>query len=83
MAYTQATFDRIVTGGATNMYIYKTADSRATAMGSGYFNNMIANLNVGDLILIIYDTGGTPACCICYVTSVTTNVAVTSTMYTT
>jgi hypothetical protein len=41
------------------LYVYKTADSKATVVASGYFNDGKDVLKVGDIIMATHDTGGT------------------------
>ncbi len=41
------------------LYVYRTADSKATVVASGYFNTAKDVLKVGDIIMATHDTGGT------------------------
>lgn len=47
------------TGAAPAIHCYTSADTIATINTSGYFDNLSATLDVGDLIYIVSSTGGT------------------------
>jgi len=58
MAYSATGFNVIAAnkrGSAPSIYSYSSAEAKATVTGSGYFNDLVDTLNVGDLV-IIYDT---------------------------
>jgi hypothetical protein len=62
MAFTPATFlplSSMANSDAPRHYTYATADNKATAVASGYFNDVAGILNVNDLIWAIGVTGGT------------------------
>lgn len=44
----------------THLFIYRTADTRATLEAAGYFNSARNRLTVGDVILAVMATGSTP-----------------------
>lgn len=46
---------------AIKQYVYKTADTKAATIASGYFNDLVDVLEVGDVIMATTDTGTTPA----------------------
>lgn len=61
-------------GNAPQLWTYKTADTIATVNSAGYFDNgattntgMRTLMQVGDIIFVYGDTGGTPAMAILYV----------------
>ena len=83
MAFTSATFCRI--GGDANqqLFIYSSNDLLSGGAGvditeSSYFNDVIDDLNVHDVILCAADLDGTPVYSRLVVTSVTTNVTVST-----
>jgi hypothetical protein len=54
-------FPIITTGGVNpGLYLHNTADSAATVIGAGYFNNAADRLVVGSVILSVTSTGTTP-----------------------
>ena len=62
MAFTAATFlplSGMANSDAPRHWTYATADSHATAVGSGYFNDVDGVLNVNDIIWAVSATGGT------------------------
>ena len=83
MAFSAAAFTRIGGAGDHQLFIYYTADVLTGTGGvdvteSSYFNTVIDDLNVNDVILAVCDTGGTDVLVILIVTSVTTNVTVST-----
>jgi len=61
-------------GGAPNVWIYKSADAKATVVGAGYITNAVQlGMKVGDLVYV-YDTA-TPGGAMMCVTTFTTNAA--------
>ncbi len=58
MAYDSTGFATIAAskrGNAPSVYMYSSAEAKATVTGSGYFNDLSDTLEVGDLV-IIYDS---------------------------
>ena len=49
------------------LYQYKTADTKAATIASGYFNDAVKILKVGDFINATTDTGTTPRAYALYV----------------
>jgi uncharacterized membrane protein YdbT with pleckstrin-like domain len=83
MAFSSAAFTRIGGSGAHQLFIYYTADVLTGTAGvdvteSGYFDDVIDDLNLHDVILAVCDTGGTPVLVVLIVTSVTTHVTVST-----
>lgn len=77
MALTASALYKI--GGADpGLWIYKTADSNATVVASGYFNSVTNNLKQFDVILVVSATGGTPLVDPVVVTSATGAATVTT-----
>lgn len=54
-------------GNAPSIYAYKTADTLATVDTTGYFNDLISTLKVGDLIYCVTSTGTTAVASLNYV----------------
>lgn len=69
MAFTPKSFSGNLGAGSLSqiLYVYKTADTKAATIASGYFNSLAKKLKVGDIILATTDTGGTPAAYALYV----------------
>lgn len=61
MAYAKANLQRIDGTPGAALYIYKTADLETAIDDSGYFDDAVDdyNLDTGDIIMAVYDTGGT------------------------
>ena len=62
MSFTPATFlplSGMANSDAPRHWTYATADSHATAVGSGYFDDVASTLNVNDIIWAVSATGGT------------------------
>ena len=59
MALTAANLKLVAGGGTGNVWHYTTADAPGTVAGSGYFNDVTANLKQYDMILVAGTTGGT------------------------
>lgn len=61
MAFTRTTFSGNIGAGsgAPASYTYKTADTKAATIASGYFNGVASILVPGDIITAITDTGTT------------------------
>ena len=83
MAFSAANWSRLGGNGTQQMFAYVTTDALSGTAGvdvteSAYFNDVIDDLNVHDLILVVADTGGTPVFSRLVVTSVTTNVTVST-----
>lgn len=49
------------TGNGPSIHTYTSTDAQAAINTAGYFNDISAILEVGDLIYAWTDTGGTPA----------------------
>lgn len=62
-------------GSTKSIYAYHSNDTLAVIEGSGYFNSLINDLSVGDLVDVMADLDGTPQQRRYFVSSVTTNVA--------
>lgn len=82
MAFDHANLTRMGGSGDQQLFLYRTADLLTGSAGvdvneSGYFNSVINDLNVGDIILAVTGIGGTVVASLLVVTSVTTNVTVT------
>jgi hypothetical protein len=83
MAFTAASFTRVGGDAYQQLFIYSSNDLLSGGGGvditeSGYFNDVINDLNVHDVILVAADLDGTASYCRCVVTSVTTNVTVST-----
>lgn len=63
MAYSKSTMRRIEGPPGQALYTYKTADNITVVDDSGYFDDAVDdyNLETGDMILAVTDTGGTIA----------------------
>lgn len=59
MPVTLSEISRVSPGGRPRIYKIASADAVATIAGSGYFNAMAAELNVGDVIITVGSLGGT------------------------
>ncbi len=68
-----------VAGGARQVWHYTSADAVGTVAGSGYFNDVTANLRQWDTILVVGSTGGTATVDVLVVTSATAASTVTTT----
>lgn len=82
MAFTKASFSgNVGAGSASNtLYVYSTNDTKATVIASGYFNDLVDILNVGDIILVAFDLDGTMGSAAIHVA--TNNGSVITTGYT-
>ena len=62
MAFTKKNFSGNLGAGsnACKLYVYKSADTKAATIASGYFNDIAGILDVGDIIIATTDTGTTP-----------------------
>lgn len=62
MAYSNSAM-RLISGGypTQQLFMYTTTDVETVIDDSGYFDNAVTyqNLDTGDVILAVYDTGGT------------------------
>ena len=80
MAFTPATFlplSGMANSDAPRHYTYATADSKATAVASGYFDDIADTLNVNDLIWAVGVTGGTQVFTLILVDAITAGVVTT------
>ena len=62
MAFSKNSFSGNIGAGSKSLslYVYKTADTKAATIASGYFNDLVDTLEVGDIIMATTDTGTTP-----------------------
>ena len=69
MAFTKKNFGGNIGAGSdtAKLFVYKTADTKAATIASGYFNDIAGILAVGDVILATTDTGTTPVAYALYV----------------
>ena len=69
MAFTKKNFGGNVGAGAdtAKLFMYKTADTKAATIASGYFNDLADIVKVGDVIIATTDTGTTAKPYIIYV----------------
>lgn len=62
-----------------SLWTYATPDTHATVIAAGYFNAQAAYMRVGDIIIAITSTGGTPVARMYVVTGQTvTTVTITA-----
>jgi len=47
--------------GHSSFYLYRTADTLAQVLATGYFNDARSRLKKGDVIDVVFGVGGTPA----------------------
>lgn len=59
------------------LFVYKTEDTKAATIASGYFNELVDVLKVGDTIMATTDTGTTPRAYALYVATNTGSVITT------
>ncbi len=81
MALTLANFlpnSSMANSDAPRHYTYKTPDAKATVVASGYFNDLAAQLNVGDLIWVVGVTGGTEVLFVAFVDAISAAGVVTT-----
>jgi ATP phosphoribosyltransferase len=69
---------QLVASGKNNVWIYKSADSNATIVASGYFNSVYQYFRQHDVIFAISATGGTPILDPIFITSATGATTVTT-----
>ena len=74
MAFNKAYLTRIGGSANQNVYTYWSNDTQATIIGSGYFDDMIDDFNVGDIIIVVFDADGTIGVTEIFITSVTSAV---------
>tara|TARA_R110002096_G_scaffold790_3_gene4371 strand:- start:885 stop:1142 length:258 start_codon:yes stop_codon:yes gene_type:complete len=69
MAFTKKNFGGNVGAGSdtAKLFMYKTADTKAATIASGYFNDLADIVKVGDVIIATTDTGTTAKPYIIYV----------------
>ncbi len=79
MALTTTALKLISGGGDSNLFMYQSTDAIGTIVGSGYFNDVTANLKQFDIIIAVGATGGTATVDVCVVTSATAAATVTTT----
>ena len=51
MAYGASGLTRLSSGGGGNLWLYRSLDASTAADAAGYFNDAVAFLNIGDVIL--------------------------------
>ena len=80
MAFTKKNFGGNLGAGSdtAKLYVYKTADTKAATIASGYFNEIAGILAVGDFILATTDTGTTAVGYALYVAGNTGTVVTTA-----
>jgi len=81
MAFAAANFlpnSSMANSDAPRHYTYKTADTKATVVASGYFNSQANQLNVGDLIWVVGVTGGTEVFFVVFVDAISAAGVVTT-----
>ena len=63
MAFTRENLGGNVGAGSdtAKLFVYKTADTKAATIASGYFDGAVDTLAVGDVIIATTDTGTTAA----------------------
>lgn len=69
MAYAASGLFKMAGFGKNSCYVYRSNDTVATIVASGYFNTIYTQLKNGDLFLLIADEDGTPGAQMCFVTS--------------
>ena len=71
MAFTKKNFGGNVGAGSNTakLFMYKTADTKAATIASGYFNTLVDIVKVGDVIMATTDTGTTTRVYALYVAS--------------
>jgi hypothetical protein len=74
MALIKTNMALVGSGGGNGVYIYRTADLKATVAAANYFDGLAATLNVGDVIHVISGIGGTVVGSPFYVTANTGTV---------
>lgn len=82
MAFSRTGLRKIAFLGATAantrprvLYAFTSNDLFSVIAGTGYLNDLINELGIGDVIMVVADIDGTPDPRIVVVSSVTTNVA--------
>ena len=61
MAFTASDMKLVNAADGFNVYHYTTNDTLITVVGAGYFDLFHTQLNVGDLVFVSGDLGGTVA----------------------
>lgn len=69
MAFSRSGLQRIAgaNSDAGALWLYKTTDTAATVNTADYFLDAISELKLLDVLILVTDTGGTPAVVISYV----------------
>ena len=81
MAFSATTFlplSGMANSNAPRHWTYTTADSKATVVGSGYFDDVAGVLNVGDLIWSVDANGGTQTFTLVFVDAISAADVVTT-----
>ena len=79
MALDATNLKKIAGAGNQNLFVYKSTDAVGTIAGSGYFNDVTADLKQFDVILAVGATGGTATVDVLIVSSATGATTVTCT----
>ena len=60
MALTATNLTQLCTGGGNSLWLYRTTEADGTVTGtSGYFNDFVDSMNIGDVIFLFSGVGGT------------------------
>lgn len=78
-AFTPTSLIHIGHGNGQNVFLYKTVDTIAETIASGYFNTNYERFNKGDVIIAVTSTGGTIAVDVIVVSSASGAATVTTT----
>jgi hypothetical protein len=78
MAFNKAYLTRVGGSATQQLFTYYSTDGASTIVASAYFNDVIADMNLGDIILCVYLGAGANATMELVVSSVTTNVTTTN-----
>jgi len=83
MAFNKAYLTRVGGSATQQLWTYYSTDAAATIYAANYFDDMIDDMNLGDIILCVYlgaGSSGTMELCVAGVTThVTTTTNVTQT----
>lgn len=78
MAFTASKLTK-TSGGERNLWMYTTADTIATVIASGYFNDAAVNFKTHDVMIVVGSNTGTHTVDVIVVTSATFATTVTTT----
>jgi hypothetical protein len=79
MALDKTEFHTTFIGGGRALHVYKTADTASNIAAANYFDGVADRLSVGDPIIALVDTGGTPTTKVHTVSAISAAGAVTLT----